>query len=179
MSSSFTQLVLDLIVFAIFHYYIIFPLIRYILGFITGERETDDSTTVYEFLRSYINEKEEEKEHTIAPFTTKITNDDTECEKCGIPLENQAHVTRQACHCTWCAECVEECFKAVEFDLDAPLKGLSRCCKAAGQITMREMGPWVRDVLEEKTRRYVDTMGSIELGSDDWMFDVDVDELEE
>jgi ferredoxin len=177
MTSSFTQLVLDLIVFAIFHYYIIFPLITYILGHITGEQTTDDSTTVLETLKNFVNE-EEEKEYTIAPFTTEITNnDDTECEKCGLLLEDQQRITRQKCHCTWCTECVEECFKAVEFDLDSPLKGLSRSCSAARSVTMREMGPWVREVLEEKTRRYVDTMGPIELGRDDWMFDVD--EVEE
>jgi hypothetical protein len=38
---------------------------------------------------------------------------------------------------------------------------------------MREMLPWVREVLSEKTRRYVDTMGSIEMGKNDWMLDVD------
>jgi hypothetical protein len=57
--------------------------------------------------------------------------------------------------------------------MDAPLTGLSRSCGAARSTTMREMLPWVREVLSEKTRRYVDIMGSIEIGKNDWMLDRD------
>jgi hypothetical protein len=175
MTSSLTQLVLDLIVFAVFHYYIIFPLITYILGSITGEQTTDDSTTVYETLKDFISENK--KRPTTAPFTTQgSSTDDIECEKCGLLLEDQACITRTNCNCTWCAECVEECFEAVKFDLDSPLKGLSRSCEAARNVTMREMAPFVREALSEQTIRYVDTIGPIEMEKDDWMFDVDEEE---
>jgi hypothetical protein len=172
MSSSFTQLVLDTIVFAMLQYSLIFPLITKLLDFVNGE-STSEESTIYANLKAFINGETGNAVTTIAPFTTGLSTEDTECEKCDILLEAQRCISRTRCQCTWCADCVEECFELVEFDLDAPLMGLSRSCGAARGATMREMLPWVREVLSEKTRRYVDTMGSIEMGKNDWMLDVD------
>lgn len=180
MSSSFLQLVLDFLLFAIIHYYIIFPLMTKLLDFINGQHSTENTaTTAYENVRNFISEKKQDEKKPIPPFTIDVTNnEDTECERCGPLLENQVYVTRTACQCTWCAECVEACFAAVKFDLDAPLKGLSRHCEGARQVTMRQMVPYIRGVLSEKTRRYVDTIGGIEMGKNDWMLD-DIEEDEE
>lgn len=175
MSSSFLQLVLDFLLFAIIHYYIIFPLMTKFLDFINGQHSTKTtSTTAYGNFKNFIGEKK-----CIPPFTIDVTNnEDTECERCGPLLENQVYVTRTSCQCTWCAECVEACFAAVKFDLDAPLKGLSRHCEAARQVTMRQMVPYIRGLLSEKTRRFVDTIGGIEIRKHDWMLD-DIEEDEE
>ncbi len=55
---------------------------------------------------------------TPAPFTAELTTvDETLCERCEILLSDQPHVTRRSCDCTWCAECVKECFEIVKFDL--------------------------------------------------------------
>ncbi|KAI4765823.1 hypothetical protein E4T52_02794 [Aureobasidium sp. EXF-3400] len=179
MSTSLSQLVLDFIVFAIIHYYIIFPLMTKALGFITGE-EKPWNPTVFETLKDFINgDKEEQQPSTTAtaPFTIDTIIEEAECEKCTILLESQQYITRQGCRCTWCAECVEECFQQVNFDLDAPLTGLSKHCESARNLTIRQMWPHVRHLLSEKTQRYIDTMEGIDLAKNDWM--LDVDEVEE
>ena len=180
MSTSLSQLVLDFIVFAIIHYYIIFPLMTRVLGFITGEQKTW-SPTVLETLKTFIIENKKEQEPSTAataPFTIDTIIEETECEKCTILFESpQAHITRHNCHCTWCAECVEECFQQVKYDLDAPLTGLSKHCESARSLTIRQMWPHVKHLLSEKTKRYIDTMKGIDLTKNDWM--LDVDEVEE
>jgi hypothetical protein len=75
---------------------------------------------------------------------------------------------------------VEECFQLVNFDLDAPLTGLSKHCEAARNLTIRQMWPNVKHLLSEKTQRYIDTMQGIGLTKNDWMLDVDeVDGVEQ
>jgi hypothetical protein len=151
MSSSFTRLVLDIIIFATLKYLFIFPLITKLLDFVQGEQTTEETSTIYANLKAFIiGEEAEKKATTAAAFTIGNTQEDAECEKCGILLETQGCVKRTRCQCTWCAECVEECFELVEFEMDAPLTGLNRSCGAARSTTMREMLPWVREVLSEK-----------------------------
>jgi hypothetical protein len=173
MSSSFTQLVLDIIVFAMLQYFFIFPLITKLLDLVNGGESTSEESTIYDTLKAIINGEAEEKIVTIVPFTTGLNIENTGCEKCGILLETPRCISRTRCQCTWCADCVEQCFELVEFEMDAPLRGLSRSCEVARGVSMREMLPWVREALSEKTRRYVDTMGSIEMEKNDWMLDVD------
>jgi hypothetical protein len=43
--------------------------------------------------------------------------------------------------------------------MDAPLTELSRSCAFTLNITMRDLVPFVGDMLSEKTKRYVDVMG--------------------
>jgi len=179
MSSSFSQLVLDFIIFAIIHYFIIFPLITKLLGFITGEPEpSQPSASVVDTLKTFINEqKVEQRPSPAAAFTIHTIPEEAECEKCGIFLEQEACVTRISCCCTWCAECVEECFAHVDYDLDAPLTGLSKHCEAARKLTIREMWPFVEELASDKTRRFIYTMAEIDLTKNDWMLDGD-DEID-
>lgn len=175
MSSSFLQLILDILLFAIIHYFITTPLMTKLLGFINGEHKTSDQPTVLELLKNFINEKEAEQTPLTPTFMTEAITGDPECEcECGILLEDtDFRITRNPCHCTWCAKCVEECFAAVNYDLDAPLTGLSKHCSAAKTLTIRQMWPFVRNVVDEKTRRHIDTMGEIDLTKNDWMLDSD------
>lgn len=122
---------------------------------------------------------------TPAPFTAELaTTDETLCERCEILLENQPHVTRRSCDCTWCSGCVEECFEIVNFDLDKLLSPLSKGCNSAQKLTIREMLPYVKHLLSEKASWQIeraillqDTMEGIDSKRNDWM--LDVDELED
>jgi hypothetical protein len=90
MSTSFSQLVLDFIVFAIIDYYIIFPLMTRVLGFITGEKKPWN-TTAFETLKNFIEEKKQEQKPSFAatsPFTIETIIEEIECEKCTILLGN-------------------------------------------------------------------------------------------
>lgn len=182
MSSSFSRLVLDFIIFAIIHYFIIFPLITKLLGYITGEHKTtfQPSVSVLDTLKTLINDEQkvEQIPSPTAAFTIHTIPEEAECEKCGILLEEEACVTRISCNCTWCAECVEECFAHVDYDLDAPLTGLSKHCEAARNLTIREMWPFVAELASDKTRRFIYTMAEIDLTKNDWMLDGD-DEVDE
>jgi ferredoxin len=161
-------------------YFFIFPLITRVLDFVNGESTSEESTIYDSLKKAFINGEDETKEQTrttVAPFTTGETEEDAECEKCGILLETtQVRVTRARCQCTWCAECVEECFELVEFEMDAPLTELSRSCAFTLNITMRDLVPFVGDMLSEKTKRYVDVMGAIEMAKNDWILDEEVEE---
>ncbi|KAH0284205.1 hypothetical protein M436DRAFT_80189 [Aureobasidium namibiae CBS 147.97] len=182
MSSSFSQLVLDFIIFAIIHYFVTVPLMTKLLGLITGEHKpSQPSASVFETLKTFINNEQqvEQQPSPTAPFTIHAIPEEAECERCGIFLEQEeACVTRISCHCTWCAECVEECFAHVDYDLDAPLTGLSKHCEAARNLTIREIWPFVAELASDKTRRYIYTMAEIDLTKNDWMLDGD-EELEE
>lgn len=68
---------------------------------------------------------------------------------------------------------MQECFAHVDYDLDAPLQGLSRHCGAARDLTIRQMWPSAREMVDEKTRRYVTIMSEIDLTKNDWMLDSD------
>ena len=73
---------------------------------------------------------------------------------------------------------MEECFAHVDYDLDAPLTGLSKHCEAARNITIREIWPSVAELASDKTRRFIYTMAEIDLTKNDWMLDGD-DEIDE
>ncbi|KAH0005165.1 hypothetical protein KCU78_g13014, partial [Aureobasidium melanogenum] len=191
MSSSITQLVLDFIVFAVIHYFIIFPLITLVLGYIKGENDIIHAgweiSKAFENLKTFIDEQSKQKPSTIstpAPSTTELTTiDETLCERCEILLEDQSHVTRRSCDCTWCAQCVEGCFEIVKFDLDKPLSSLSKGCKSAQKLTIRKMLPHIKHLLSEKSSWQIerailvkDTMKSIDSSRNDWMLDVDESE---
>lgn len=191
MSSSIAQLVLDFIVFAVIHYFVIFPLITTVLGYIKGEKNIIHAgweiSKAFENLKAFIGEQSEQKPSDIstpAPFTAELTTiDETRCERCEKHLEGQPHVTRRSCDCTWCAECVEECFEIVKFDLDKPLSSLSEGCKSARKLTIRKMLPYVKHLLSEKSSWQIerailvqDTMKGIAMSKNDWMLDFDESE---
>ncbi|CAD0100207.1 unnamed protein product [Aureobasidium mustum] len=191
MSSSLAQLVLDFIVFAVIHYYIIVPLITRALGYIKGEPVNLytgwDISKAFENLKAFIDEQSEQKLSNIstpAPFTAGLTTiDEILCEKCQLLIEDQPCVTRRSCDCTWCVDCVEECFDIVNFDLDKPLSSLSNGCKSSQKLTIRKMFPYVEHLLSEKSSWQVeravllqDTVDGIDLGKHDWMLDVDESE---
>ena len=103
MSSSFSQLVLDFIIFAIIHYFIIFPLITKLLGLITGEHKPfQPSASVFDTLKTFINNEQEVEQQPspTAAFTIYTIPEEAECEKCGIFLDQEACVTRISCCCT-------------------------------------------------------------------------------
>ncbi|KEQ61241.1 uncharacterized protein M437DRAFT_86132 [Aureobasidium melanogenum CBS 110374] len=188
MSSPIAQLVLDLIVFAVIHYFIIFPLIKLVLGYVKGESDIlyagREILKAFEKLKAFVGEQSVQKPSNIsapAPFTTQLpTADEALCERCEILLEDKPHVTRRSCDCTWCAECVEECFEIVKFDLDKPLSSLSKGCKPAQKLTIRKMLPYVKHLLSEKSSWQIekailvqDTIIGIAMSKNDWMLDVD------
>ncbi|CAD0112095.1 unnamed protein product [Aureobasidium uvarum] len=192
MSSSFLQLVLDFVSFAVFHYYVIFPLITRLLGYIKGEPvivyEVSEISKALKILIGQQSEPELSIAITIsAPLTTDSTTfEEVDCESCRSSLEGEPRFTRQSCGCTWCARCVERCFKIVMFDPDMPLKCLSKSCESAQKLTIRKMGPYVKHLLSEESYKNMksaillrDAMSGIDLSKYDWILEDDEDEFEE
>lgn len=191
MSSSIAQLVLDFIVFAVIHYFIIFPLITRALEFIKGESDNTNTESgfskAYENLKAVIGESEKKPFDTSAKPSLIVESTRAGaiwCERCQFLLEDEPRVTRRNCDRTWCADCVEECFELVKFDLDKPLSSLSKGCESAQKLTIRKMLPCVKHLLTEESSREIqrtilkqDTMSGIDLSKNNWM--LDVDEMEE
>lgn len=188
MSSSIAQLVLDFIVFAVIHYFIIFPLIARALGYIKGESHNTNAgseiSKAYENLKAFIGEQSEKKPSdtfTPSPLTVGSTRAGPFwCERCQFLLEDEPCVTRRSCDCIWCAECVEECFEIVRFDLDKPLGSSRKGCKSAQKLTIRKMLPYIKHLLSENSSKQIrgtillqDAMSGIDLSKNDWMLDVD------
>ncbi|CAD0092142.1 unnamed protein product [Aureobasidium vineae] len=192
MSSSFLQLVLDFVLFAIIHYCIIFPLITRLLDYIKGEPTTVyDVSEISKALRTLVGQQSEPKPSSAitapAPFKTEsTTSEKVECERCDLPLEDIPRFTRQSCGCTWCAGCVEKCFKNVIFDPDIPLKCLSKSCEFAQKLTIRQMRPYVKHLLSEESYKDMksaillrDAMSGIDLSKYDWVLENGEEESEE
>ncbi|KAI4723120.1 hypothetical protein E4T48_00670 [Aureobasidium sp. EXF-10727] len=187
MSSSFLQLVLDLVLFAIIHYYVIFPLITRLLGYIKGEPATVyEVTELSKALRTLVSQQSSAITTPALLTTEPTTTDAVECERCALLLEDQARFTRPSCGCTWCAECVEECFQSVMFDPDTPLKCLSKSCESAQKLTIRQVRPQIKHLLTKESYKHVketilkrDATSGIDWSKNDWILEVTEGELEE
>ncbi|KEQ98152.1 hypothetical protein AUEXF2481DRAFT_36648 [Aureobasidium subglaciale EXF-2481] len=134
--------------------------------------EVSKITDVYNNLVTYAGELFTQYDiaaPTFTPLTTVETTEDIQCEKFLLVLGYQARF-KYPCSCTWCAEDVEESFKAVMFDVDKPLK-LSKHCETAGRLTIRDMLPKVEHLLSGKACKHVkrltllqDALGSVDFG---------------
>lgn len=184
MSTTLSQLVLDIIVFSITYYIILPPLMQRALEYSYGQpitplRFTAKFDSIKNWIRNQLRDdyeiqdwikqqvqKNRDAESKAATASTHLTAptevEPTECDRCCGLFEDESSILRWCCGCTWCAECVESSFETAinEGDkaADKPLRALSKRCPFAQKHTIREMLPRSEAVLSEGFYRHIQRM---------------------